>query len=915
MDKKKLLKFVLLFSLILLVLFVFFYLNSSRNFYGKVVGTACGDGIRISTEECDDGNYNYGDGCSRHCLLEAGWQCSDVHVDQTEVTTACTNICGDGRVVGNEQCDNGYQNSDSAADACRTNCRLASCGDGFVDNNEQCDDGNTFGTDGCSSACAVETGWACVGYVPSACYSLRCGDGSLQRGEECDDGNQVSGDGCSKICAFEDLKLAKQIDTSSQTISPDLFYTIFFSQPSGFSLSSKYTGSSETGPSIHSLLRASNGGLRWDILDFEVDVFPDGIRYVNNLQAVEGLDLTPPYIDRFNQITVDPLNTYYLWAATDTGIFRSFNNGLHWEKVFFPFNLQFYIYDVISSGEMALAIGQEFPFRVDSPFLSILRSFNIQDPIDEQIWEEIVPQALNFDEFLFRYVLNLFYLYDHSLWAVGNQGLLLKSTDLGLTWKSMNTDFRNSHISLNDIYFDQRGKRGWAVGEFGAILFTDNGGDNWQHWALSPEGEVLFYPGGYDYPDLKLFQVYFTDERHGFIYGYENYEGSLLFRTIDGGFTWDLVSDLNFALVDLDNDVFGKLSVQGDHLWISGRNTIYSTIFPDLDHDNIPDAEDNCPQNANLNQIDSNGDGDGDACELCGNGRRDAGEQCDDGNMLGADGCNSVCQTEIVLSTCGNGWKDTGEQCDDGRHCTVSGRACTSSSDCRLANDFCQRKDLDGCSSSCKREFCGDGYLRLGVEECDDATSNSDTLPNTCRTNCRLPYCGDGVLDESEECDDGLSGEIVNSNEPNARCRLNCRLAKCGDRILDSSSPRYELCDDGDDFNDNFCSNRCTPNEPLSYCGNSILESGEQCDDGNFIAGDGCSLICKLELSPREITLGRLNQAQVITAEGGASLSTCNDICGGADSFCISAYIKSNNLWERASCNNAFSGAKKCRCY
>ena len=37
----------------------------------------------------------------------------------------------------------------------------------------------------------------------------------------------------------------------------------------------------------------------------------------------------------------------------------------------------------------------------------------------------------------------------------------------------------------------------------------------------------------------------------------------------------------------------------------------------------------------------------------------------------------------------------------------------------------------------------------------------------------------------------------------------------------------------------------CTPTDPV--CGNGILESGEQCDDGNLINGDGCSDTCQLE--------------------------------------------------------------------
>jgi cysteine-rich repeat protein len=34
-------------------------------------------------------------------------------------------------------------------------------------------------------------------------------------------------------------------------------------------------------------------------------------------------------------------------------------------------------------------------------------------------------------------------------------------------------------------------------------------------------------------------------------------------------------------------------------------------------------------------------------------------------------------------------------------------------------------------------------------------------------------------------------------------------------------------------------------------CGNIIRESGEECDDGNIVGGDGCSPSCQLEVGYR----------------------------------------------------------------
>lgn len=59
--------------------------------------------------------------------------------------------CGDGRLDGGEECDDG---NDADTDACLTSCRWASCGDGHVRAGvEDCDDGNRADGDSCSSSC------------------------------------------------------------------------------------------------------------------------------------------------------------------------------------------------------------------------------------------------------------------------------------------------------------------------------------------------------------------------------------------------------------------------------------------------------------------------------------------------------------------------------------------------------------------------------------------------------------------------------------------------------------------------------------------------------------------------------------------------------------------------------------------
>lgn len=134
----------------------------------------CGDNIKDSNEECDDGNMASGDGCNAACLRE------------NKLTITLTQQCGDGVPDAGEECDAGLKN-ENIPDACRFDCTFPRCGDGITDSGEQCDDGNNRNGDGCNDQCLSEF----------------CGDALILMGEQCDDGNLVSGDGCDAQCRRE----------------------------------------------------------------------------------------------------------------------------------------------------------------------------------------------------------------------------------------------------------------------------------------------------------------------------------------------------------------------------------------------------------------------------------------------------------------------------------------------------------------------------------------------------------------------------------------------------------------------------------------------------------------------------------------------------------------------------------------
>jgi cysteine-rich repeat protein len=76
---------------------------------------------------------------------------------------------------GNATCADGKDNDcDGSTDAADSGCvQPAVCGDGRLTGQEQCDDGNDQAGDGCSATCQIEEGFACrQGILPSLCGSI-----------------------------------------------------------------------------------------------------------------------------------------------------------------------------------------------------------------------------------------------------------------------------------------------------------------------------------------------------------------------------------------------------------------------------------------------------------------------------------------------------------------------------------------------------------------------------------------------------------------------------------------------------------------------------------------------------------------------------------------------------------------------
>ena len=81
---------------------------------------------------------------------------------------------------------------------------------------------------------------------------------------------------------------------------------------------------------------------------------------------------------------------------------------------------------------------------------------------------------------------------DNVLWAVGHEGVIVKSKDGGVSWE-VNYQHGNGGALFDINFFDEQ--HGIAIGAYGLFLRTDDGGENWQqefHSGLLPVEDIEY---------------------------------------------------------------------------------------------------------------------------------------------------------------------------------------------------------------------------------------------------------------------------------------------------------------------------------------------------------------------------------------------------------------------------------------
>ena len=307
--------------------------------------------------------------------------------------------------------------------------------------------------------------------------------------------------------------------------------------------------------------------------------------------------------------------------------------------------------------------------------------------------------------------------------------------------------------------------------------------------------------------------------------------GDGYFEPPPGNSTWDGFASQSYALLVLERSVGGGC-VDSDHDNVCDADDncpgIPAADQSDGDGDGRGDLCDNCPGAPNGDQLDSDGDGFGDACppctavpEICDGADNDCDGQVDEDpaadpcptGELGACGAgHEICQDGEIFcvpdvqpgpEVCVGQDNDCDGFVDNGA--LGDGLACATGLPgiCARGTAIC----IDGVEPSCNPEN------QAGEEVCNGQDDDCDgRIDEELRNACGL--CGGEPAETCNGLDDDCDGEI----DDEAPCEANqiCRTGRCQDACQQNECPGGFVCIEG------YCA---------TVCEAVMCDEGELCQD------------------------------------------------------------------------------------
>jgi fibro-slime domain-containing protein len=719
----------------------------------------CGDKKVTGTEQCDDGVNDGKHGCSPTCQLIPGWICP-------LAGTPCVPVCGDGIVAGNEQCD-----EKGDAPCCTVDCKLKP---GFV-----CDPKKTPHSQ------------------PAAAY---CGDGVVDGPsnpnspvygmEQCDDGNKLPFDGCSPTCTNEPLCGTRNTYLTSP---PLVSFQCFAHCGDGLVIPPEQCddGNTQDGDGCDH--------------NCNIETIPNTSTPAwTCTQPPPGNSVTLPVAWRdfsprsHPQFSIDPRVNRRLPQIPQNALQAVSIAGPRKYKYVPAYNTGFASPNFGGSFQGVADWTMNGPGWVQGSEGYKPPPWYGGAPAYDLVWWADQPATLNTGNAnalltpAGRFA--QWYVDDATVNMTFASTLTLKQITAGTYQYSCDNNGCDSNFPANPTGFFPLDGQGWVAA-----------------------GKETARDGGHNYSfttEIRNWFPYQGGERLDF-FGDDD-----LWVFVNGTLTLDVggIHSKTAGYFQLAND--GTATVCVENIPGEGPNNHCSQLNLGLTLNSVYEID---VFNAEREIVASNFqltlkgfNGAPSVCTpICGDGFVAGNEQCDRGaaNVAPTGNTYGSCTTECKLGPfCGDAIRQNPpEACDNGLNIdTYVGYT-------PMAN-MC----APGCVAPV---YCGDGIIQKNYgEQCDDGTNNQNTY-NHCQTNCKLgARCGDGTIQavDGEQCDDG-----PNNGAPSSGCGTDCKL-KCGNGVVDSG----EQCDDGSGPTGNgSATSKCATNCKWK-CGNGLLDPGEQCDDG-----------------------------------------------------------------------------------